>query len=67
VEDGRVNDLETLRARYRDANDALHRVWTLATGSPGYIKSDWMLLDRALGETFRTLAEAMGHRGPLLP
>lgn len=62
-----MKDVATLKARYRDANDALQRVWTLATGTRGYSKSDWMLIDRALSESFRALAETMGYRGPLLP
>jgi hypothetical protein len=28
--------------------DLLHRLWTKATGCPGYVKDDWMKLERIL-------------------
>ncbi len=62
-----MNDIESLRARYREANAALHRLWTKAVGTPGYVKADWALLDYALSEAFRKVADTMGHWGPLLP
>jgi len=32
----------------RDADLLMHRVWTAVVGTPGYNKSDWHKLERAI-------------------
>jgi hypothetical protein len=61
-----MTDIETLKARYRKAHGALHRVWTQAVGTPGYSRDDWVTIQRALWDAFRKLADDMGHYGALL-
>lgn len=36
------------RANYRRVSRALHKLWTRAVGTPGYVKADWRELDNAI-------------------
>lgn len=59
---------EEFYAQFKQAHDALQRRWTEAAGGPGYVKSDWILLDLALSTFGRFAARAAGIRDgePLL-
>ncbi len=37
--------------------DLLHRLWSKATGCPGYVKADWMKLESILFEAAEKMAE----------
>lgn len=62
-----MNDtINVLLTRYRSARTAIHRCWTKAVGTDGYVKDDWMTLDNALSRQFKDSAESLGYHGPLL-
>jgi hypothetical protein len=42
-----INDDEDERF-FQEAFAALHRCWTKAVGTPGYVKADWRILDGAI-------------------
>jgi hypothetical protein len=58
--------LEALLARYRETHAAFHRCWARAIGTPLYNEVDWIVVNNALSDLARAVAEAMGHRGALL-
>jgi hypothetical protein len=64
--DGSAEHLDLL-TRYRAAHNAIHRCWTKAVGTDGYVKDDWMVLDNVLSRQFGDCAESMGYHGALLP
>jgi hypothetical protein len=37
--------------------DLLHTLWSKATGCPGYVKADWMKLERILFQAAEKMAE----------
>lgn len=53
--------LTAVLERYRLAHEALHRRWTAAVGTPGYVKDDWRTLDNELARVFRDEATRLGH------
>ena len=59
--------IERLLAEFKVRHETLHREWTLAVGTPGYVKAPWRDRDNALCAEYRDRATALGYRGPLLP
>jgi hypothetical protein len=60
-------DIREFLNQFKAAHHSLHRCWTKAVGTKDYRKSDWIELERALGEFARAAASTIGYRGPLLP
>lgn len=55
-----------LLAEFKERHTALHRDWTAAVGTPGYMKAMWRDRDNALGAEYRAKLERAGYTGPLL-
>lgn len=51
---------------YRMTHATLHKLWSAAVGTEGYVKADWRLLDNTLCRYARYVAELIGYKGPLL-
>ena len=61
--------IEELLAEFKERHEALHREWTAAVGTHGYIKAPWRDRDNALVREYRDKLTALGYPGtsPLLP
>ncbi len=44
-------------------HDLLHTLWSRATGCPGYVKADWMKLERILFQGAEAIAKQEADRG----
>ncbi len=51
---------EEFRARYKKVQDALHRLWTDAVGTPGYDKKLWKDLSVAIDRLAMDSLKALG-------
>jgi hypothetical protein len=51
---------EEFLAAFREAHNALHRLWTDAVGKEGYDKKEWRTLDNALARFARDAGEKVG-------
>ena len=61
--------IDQLRAEFKLKHEALHRAWTAAVGTPGYVKAPWRDRDNALVKEYRDRLSAVGYPRdePLLP
>lgn len=60
-------EVKALLARFAKEHDDLHREWTAAVGTPGYVKAEWRDRDNDLVERYTDATRALGYDGPLLP
>lgn len=58
--DGRRNIPELL-AEFKSKHEALHREWTAAVGTPGYVKAPWRDRDNALTDEYRARLTELGY------
>lgn len=69
--DGRVaaSEIDELLADFRKKHYELHRQWTAAVGTPGYVKATWRDRENAQCAEYRDRATALGYprTAPLLP
>lgn len=61
--------IDALLNEFNAKHEELHREWTAAVGTPGYVKATWRDRDNALCREYRDRATALGYPGtaPLLP
>lgn len=63
------SEIERLLATFKAKHEQLHREWTAAVGTPGYVKSTWRERDNALVSGYREKLTALGYpkTSPMLP
>lgn len=61
-----TDQIAALRAEFKAKHDELHREWTAAVGTPGYVKAPWRERDNALTAEYRDRLDRLGYRGPLI-
>jgi len=55
------DEIRALLDEFEAKNHDLHREWTAAVGTPGYVKALWRDRDNALTKAFRDKLTAAGY------
>lgn len=61
--------IERALAEFKAKHEELHRQWTAAVGTPGYVKAPWRDRDNALVAEYRAKLTDLGYprTEPLIP